>query len=355
MRAALHDVASMTIDEAATTADKAALVRKLVGKWKHAAAITKTALLLECLALRRIGTLVEDPREHLPKNPASAAKLFATLSEDDLRAEVANYHGAGALGLRTWIMARQRNCDASTPLGAGSSWRQLRRAAADIIASAVYEGEPVTVEALAARLASNSIEIRDRATKEGAQAAIRSAAVELAKGWAGDGADTAGIPQTVTVNDSSLGWIRMPWHVATVAQLRFMADLRAEQAAALACTAKKLAAIADELEIAAGPQAVLPEALLAREAAGAAREAAYKAGIELGGQRAAETVARSLREVFPDDQTISRQTAIAAIIDDPDVPDRPDIDMVIAAFERIASRPAAERITANLRAAMVGS
>lgn len=266
----IRRISDLAIAEAVAVADKAAIVRKLVGKWRNAAELTRTALRLECLALRQIGLIADDPREVLSKNHASCARLFAQMTEADLEAEIAGYHGNGALGLRTWLQARARAAEVGNTEAVYGAHRQLRRAAADVVAAAIYAGQPVTVEAMAAQLAAAGAYIRDRATKEGARAVIRQAALELVRDAEGDDDEAnpdADLPRTITVKDAVLGWVRIPWRIATVEQLQFMAALRHKQATDLAAKAAWLTEAAGRYEHLVGSAATLEEAVKADTAA----------------------------------------------------------------------------------------
>lgn len=234
-------VMDASADDAFAVATKAKQARAYIKAIEGSAAIAREATRLECIAYRRLGQL--GSTELLPKGePRNIAKAFAAMADDefaDWLEQVGPHSGAiGTYRMVNRAAAHRRMREDGESVGSGkavrplepSSMHDLVEAASAMLNALTAEDVPFTVTEIADGLAE-SLGVVPHYTapaREGYREAVRLA-MALPPGEDDNGPhDDA--PRWVTYEEDAMGWVRVPFRVASLEQFAAMVKLRRAQA-----------------------------------------------------------------------------------------------------------------------------
>lgn len=267
-------VQQCTADEADDLYTRAKVAKEWIKIHKGATEIANAAIRLECWAVRRIYQLVGDD---IQNSLRAAGKRFAAMDDGEFSDMLTKYipRSGTAIGIHRqiskdeidrWRVGREdrlRNGYVTDDDEAeilhddfDSSWRWASRtmyqSATDLLTALYETGEAFTVDEAAIRLAKEldlSPGVASSfAAKELIRYAARSEAIMAPTDTVGRPNYPYGRVTFVTYETDDLGWVRVPWHSATIDQLRFMVRYRREQADQLAVRADELDAILAQTE-----------------------------------------------------------------------------------------------------------
>lgn len=241
--------------DAADAAEQARMARDWLKVVKGSQALAVEATRLECMALRRIGSL--DDLSVLPATRRAAARWYAGLTDAGFAALLADIKGwVSALAIyRRAEQERRRDDDrrAGAATGEGreqaphlspQSLRDLIQAASALVGNYTSDELPFSVSEAAEELAESVASpncANEPAFREGCREAIRQALALDDGGVNSDLAVSPDAPAWVTYHDDDGGWLRIPWSRASLEQFRAMVDLRRLQHEQLAAVVERLA------------------------------------------------------------------------------------------------------------------
>lgn len=216
---------------------QAELARQWVRIHREAVALAVEASRLELVALRRLGQL--RALGSLGSQRASAARGLAELAEPDferLLASVAEDTSAVAVWRRyKQALEEQQGVRIGYAIGSGQSAapeevtsEELSDATEAVLAAAFADGRPTSVTGAALSVAEilglEDSFVENSAVRRGLRAAVRYSLAQANSAAEGD------YPRFVTYRDKEVGWVRVPFHCASVAQVRAWASFRMRQA-----------------------------------------------------------------------------------------------------------------------------
>lgn len=252
---AVSDIGEEILD----TIKRAKLGREWVKISKAAKELAVEATRLEATALRRLGQL--EFFTGLPINQKPVAQWFASQTEEEFKAVLAEADkSSSAVGLwRRW--QRQSVIDEAFRRGGriatGEDFNpekvtkeNLAQSAKTVLDVALSNDETISVSSAAFHLAEQlGLEIdyfEDAAIRSGLAFAIRQAFREhLPVG------DDEHYPGWITYYQKDLGFVRIPWNIATVEQVLAWAAFREEQANMYIEAAAKASEVGEEVRVAA--------------------------------------------------------------------------------------------------------
>jgi hypothetical protein len=239
-------------EEAASTASRARLAREYARIHKAAKEIRRAALRLEIYALRRLGEI--GAFKGLSPEETNAAKEFAALDEPALERALSKWHGDSAVGfkrelvrqhetngalrrMREWREGRDPNLQPSTDTVFALT--DFRQAVAVIINNLDFSG-PFEIEAVADAVLEEIDPVGDSffdITRHAVRGFVRDALNAAVAACPDDSIDDAtqmgNAPRVVTFHSDEVGWIRIPFALATVSQFEWFVQYREAQAQAL--------------------------------------------------------------------------------------------------------------------------
>lgn len=240
---------------------------------KLSAEIRCEVVRLECIALRKLGVLGGQAlaAAGLSVHYRSAAEYFSGLQDQEFEDLCGKITAASTpVSLRNIVRRAERQrfvhaqgynllCEPeSRRYDASGAWGEdgpnVARAVRVILRTAVRDNEPFTVgdaaDALVRHLAEGLREgdpfpggsdfVEDPDFREGMSEVIRKALRESV-------AVDTGIPEFVTTNTADHGWVRIPWHLATLVDLEEMVAHRWAQVRDLEARATQLQELATEM------------------------------------------------------------------------------------------------------------
>lgn len=253
--------ASETVDQAADVADKSRQIADWLRVQQASDAARVAATRLECIAVRRVAQLGGVDR--LRPIDRRAALSFAALSDEEFKVVL---DAAPIIGRPNSIFQHLRNKQEEAIREEITGRRvkrvvvdgfpedpdpvegraRIARAAAELLDGLSLKGCPFTVDSAGRELGERlAEETEDRWwSSDELRPALREAireAIRLAPPSSDD--DSGPRPDIVTYYDNQIGWVRIPWHVASIAQLGAMVELRQQQAKAMQSAADQLASL----------------------------------------------------------------------------------------------------------------
>lgn len=257
-------LADSTRVESAEALDRARLIREVVKIRKLSGDVAVAASRVEAFALRRLGQLGGRAIDDLPHSMRSSARFLAGLTPEGFAQMIESITAKASVStlvsrLRTeQSVARERTDARERAINA--RWRQhhafttvsaVRDAVRALVHEVFVEGVPTTVAAGATRLLEVLNVTEEDSSSEAAEAVVAHALDTFPVfPYNEPNADLIGfahVPPFIVI-DSTEGWVRIPMHLATVAQLRWMAAYREERAEDMARCARSLASQASKCE-----------------------------------------------------------------------------------------------------------
>ncbi len=260
--AALEEYIESTTDQAdlLNAVDRARIIKTLAKAQKGAESVARCAIRVEVLALRRLAQL-----GHYVKGKRSIQEWLASLSHTDLglvldagRTATSAYRDM----LKKQADDRSESWRSTDPReqwdriasqgfspysDPGNPWatQGLAEAAHVVLSSAMTDERPFTTSEVTASLIEqlNADPDLAPALAEAVREAVRSSAVDMA------GPHGRAVPKIITFYDDQHEWVHVPWTIATLGQLRWMAEFRADQARQLQQRADDLARLVDRLSL----------------------------------------------------------------------------------------------------------
>lgn len=259
-----HLLADASRVQAAEVLDRARLVREVWKIRKLAAAIGVAASRVEALALRWLGQFGGNALDAMTPGTRSVARYLAELPSEqfaDLLDEITVKTAVATLvSRRRAIESQQAEETEVHERAARARWKRadhavtamdIRNATRALIHELFTEGHPTTVAIGATKLLALLNIAQDDVNSKAAEAIVEKALeVYTVHPDNEPGAELVGlrpVPPFIMLNTDD-GWVRISQQLATVEQLRWMANYRQERADDMARAAQALALYADRCE-----------------------------------------------------------------------------------------------------------
>lgn len=253
--------ASETVDQAADVANKSRQIADWLKVQQASEEARVAATRLECIAVRRVAQLGGVDR--LRPVDRRAALSFAALSDEEFKVVL---DAAPIIGKPNSIFQYLRNKQEETIREEITGRRvkraivdgfpedpdpiegqvKIARAAAELLDGLSLEGRPFTIDDAGRELGERLAEETEDGwwSSDELRPALREAIREAIRLAPPSQDETSGPrPDIVTYYDNQIGWVRIPWQVASIAQLGAMVELRQQQAKAMQGAADQLASL----------------------------------------------------------------------------------------------------------------